>query len=269
LGKCEAKAEVFFPEAHAYAYIHRENFWHGHKVTTDVWAHYGPGCDPKTALAKAWVSTGTYRVNGPEGTTAQLRVVVRETGVAEPPEDYPGPPIPAVPSQGAFAQHDIVTSWTTEIAVTQGGVTNDLFIGSGTLGGPAHSSPGLIVTGDYVGAWYESCTPALCDAIAYDDFSGTTVTVNANEPFELMHDESVTIEIEEPFDGDEAGTEGAASFIVDLELVDQSGTYQLEYIDDELVPTVSEWGLVVMGLLLLVGGKIYFSRWREARWVGR
>ncbi|MGB2986512.1 MAG: hypothetical protein WBE26_11590, partial [Phycisphaerae bacterium] len=31
------------------------------------------------------------------------------------------------------------------------------------------------------------------------------------------------------------------------------------------IPTVSEWGLVVIALLLLTGGKIYFGRRRFAR----
>jgi hypothetical protein len=30
------------------------------------------------------------------------------------------------------------------------------------------------------------------------------------------------------------------------------------------IPTVSEWGLVILALLLLTGAKIYFGAWRQA-----
>ncbi len=36
-------------------------------------------------------------------------------------------------------------------------------------------------------------------------------------------------------------------------------------VNTEPVPTVSEWGIAIMGLLLLVGGKVYFSRRRAMR----
>lgn len=34
--------------------------------------------------------------------------------------------------------------------------------------------------------------------------------------------------------------------------------------DGEPIPSVSEWGLIVLGLLLLVGAKVYFGRRRRA-----
>ncbi len=48
----------------------------------------------------------------------------------------------------------------------------------------------------------------------------------------------------------------------DLADVNQNGVQ--DCLEDEFIPTVSEWGLVVLALLLLVGAKVYFSR-RRAR----
>ncbi len=40
--------------------------------------------------------------------------------------------------------------------------------------------------------------------------------------------------------------------------VNQNGVK--DCLEDEFIPTVSEWGLVVLALLLLVGAKVWFSR---------
>jgi hypothetical protein len=43
------------------------------------------------------------------------------------------------------------------------------------------------------------------------------------------------------------------------------GTFDTSSCADQAVPTVSEWGLVVLTLVLLVGGKVYFGHRRKAR----
>jgi hypothetical protein len=203
-----------------------------------------------------------------------LRVRVKEAGtVVAPDEDLDdASPIGSQPSQGAYADDQFGVEWETEVSVKQNGTSQLAFLGAGSLGGPSASivPPGLTETGDYVGGMVETLGASRNSAAVSADIVGGSIVVQANQVITTKFENFVTIfrndpedqsgsdtppPFESPADGLEIG--GAGSMVVDLELVDQSGTYKIRLIN---VPALSPPVIAVLLLGLLAGGMVVLRR---------
>lgn len=97
-----------------------------------------------------------------------------------------------------------------------------------------------------------------------DDFDYPDLPIGANVTFILSSADDYTLEVRNPdgtlvgtSDRGGAGVEEVVSFVAS-----QSGDYQVSVILNGVpgIPTVSEWGIIVMTLLVLTAGTVVFSR---------
>lgn len=240
---------------------------------------YRDGNSPKHWWAHARSRTGSFVIEGPDG-PVELRVRVSASGSIsdEDEEDLDdASPIGTQPSQGAYADDGFAVEWSTHVSVTtDGGGTTVAFSGSGSIGGPTTTVVpiGLTESGDWVGGMTETLGGGRNSAQVGSDIVSATLVVNANEIFMtefenvvaiLRNDPDDTISsdtpppLESPPDGLEIGAAG--SLIIDLELVDQSGTYTLKPVGT--TPALSPPAIGILLVSLLGAGAVLVQRARR------
>jgi hypothetical protein len=207
------------------------------------------GYNPKSAKNKASAWGSWYIIDGPPGEMAELRArIPAENLVDAPPE--------GVPSQGMYADSffDVFTDVNTRVDLPGGGSV-DLMTFSSTLAGPAAVTPGLTFTD---GGWVESFFDVFATVspsgearelatIREDILSPLTVFLPTNTPFHVDWGLTIESEImaeEELPPGMEIST--AAAIAMQLELVDQSGLYNLRGIPEPATIVLATLGGLAM-----------------------
>ena len=192
---------------------------------------------PKHAGAKASAWGSQFIVDGPPGEMVQVRARISAPG-SLPPEYVSSRPV----SQGMYADSFFDVFFDVSLAIRESPTSIvTLLDGSARLYGPEAATPGLVASGDLAGSGYLNVTdvisppgePRKLAVVDHDIVSSLVATVPTNTPFEsffdvfgesLMPEEPITLE------GREVGAAGA--FIVQLELVDQSGAYNLRGVSE-------------------------------------
>lgn len=263
-------AMVFYCESHRHSWLPSPGNWaaqaeahakrfhmfvpfYGHIEWQSVWGggYLRNGYNPKSAKHKEAAWGSMFVVAGPPGELAELRARI-------PAENLYDPLPEGIPPQGMYADSffDVFFDIDLSVDVPGGGSVNMMAI-SGSLAGPAAVTPGLTFTaGDWAAPFFDvadtvspSGRPRKLTQIASDILSPTTVFVPTNTPFHVDWSQSLESEVmsdEELPDGVIIGT--AAAIGMHLELVDQSGRYDLRPVPEPATVVLLMLGAAVLAL---------------------
>jgi hypothetical protein len=242
----DAQANVAGVHAHGHGYAHVDWFHIGKGNYTHV--VYSGGYTPKHGWATASSSTGGFIIDGPEGQEVQICARLVRTGAPLEEEMTPDvhPEMGTFPDHGMYADSffDIYTEVSVGLSLGGGGGGGMITMMSADLhlGGPGTTAPGL--SGHLTG-YGETNGFGLLNPYSYSnggeprnavsitsDFVSAPLTVPVGQRLDSFFD--IFTEVSQPPDTTSTAIRGAgALFMVQLELVDQSGAFTIH----PLLPT--------------------------------